>query len=151
MKTTTIVFCSIIKSKEIIEFLQEKEKDKYSYSIFENRVEIETSPISKFVRSDTSTIFSGLDYLEFSWMDFDTFLFMRDELNNVNLSGRFSFDNFYNISKTLMFTSEFSENLLNLKNPSCSIASEQFMSDKEKLRNDFFDNLPNKVSLDEEW
>jgi hypothetical protein len=151
MKTLIIVFCGIEKSKEIIKALREEEKDEYTYSIFENRVEIETTPISKFIIKDKRELFSGFSYLEYSWMDVETWLCMKDSRNNFNMSGEFSFQNFYEVSKTMMFTEEFSKKLLDLENPSCSIIFEQFVSEKEKMKKSFLEEVSNKNISEEEW
>jgi hypothetical protein len=151
MKTLTIVFCDTEKSKDIIKILREEEKDEYTYSIFENRVEIETTPISEFIRKDKRELFSGFSYLEYSWMDVETWLRMKDSRNNLNVSGEFSFQNFYEVSKTMMFTEEFSEKLLNLENPSCPIVFEQFVSEKEKMRKSFLEEISNKNISEDEW
>lgn len=151
METEIIIFCGIDKSKRIVDLLKGIEKDKYSYSVFENRINIKVSPISKFAKMDFKEISCGSEMVSFTWMDLETWLYMNDGFNNVSMSGIFEIDGFYDVASLLGFDESFRRELKNMRNPSCPILSEDFISSKESLAENFFSVIPNKVETDEVW
>jgi hypothetical protein len=151
METEIIIFCGIDKSKSIVETLKDVEKGKYSYSVFENRISIKVSPISKFSKMDFREISSGSEMVSMTWMDLETWLYMNDGFNNVSISGIFEIDRFYDVASLLRFDESFRRKLKDMENPSCPISSEDFISSKEMSIENFFSTIPNKVETDEVW